>query len=240
MPSLKVTCPTVDDAAALSRNNMSAFWTNANWARIWKNVNKTLPFVISQCTLRMPHNLLQDPAHRRHLIATDLSNGELVGYIRFILPEGGWEGVSEQDVASLWPEAKVSDEGIGEEKRKEILSDFSSADWTFDSSDNLDAAFEPIRKKVKEGKQWITLDYLAVHPDHRGQGIGTFLVKRGIESARKLGLDLFVLAFKQGRGIYEKAGFREVERLIQDDSQCGGPGEYAVYFMVYEFEKEKK
>ena len=78
------------------------------------------------------------------------------------------------------------------------------------------------------------LDYLAVHPDNKGKGIATALVASGVRQADKMGLPIFVMAFKAGRGVYARLGFKEVECIIQDDSQFGGKGEYGAYFMVYE------
>lgn len=77
------------------------------------------------------------------------------------------------------------------------------------------------------------MDYLAVHPDNQRKGIATLLVESGIKQAEKLGLDIFVLAFKAGRGVYRRLGFRTEQELIQDASQYGAK-EYAVYYMIYE------
>lgn len=79
------------------------------------------------------------------------------------------------------------------------------------------------------------LDYLAVHPRHQGKGIATALVRSGLLQLKKLGIPIFVFAWKSARGIYLKLGFKEVDRLIQDDTSYGGTGEYGVYFMIYEF-----
>ena len=49
-----------------------------------------------------------------------------------------------------------------------------------------------------------------------------------------MGLDIFILAFKAGLGVYKRLGFRVEEEIIQDDSPYGGNGEYGVYFMIYE------
>jgi predicted N-acetyltransferase YhbS len=78
-----------------------------------------------------------------------------------------------------------------------------------------------------------------VHPDNKGKGIATLLVEDGIEEAKKLGVDIFVLAFKAGRGIYQRLGFKLLDELVQDDSMYGGKGEYATYFMVYEVSTSK-
>ncbi|KAI0005821.1 hypothetical protein F4779DRAFT_633168 [Xylariaceae sp. FL0662B] len=69
--------------------------------------------------------------------------------------------------------------------------------------------------------------------------IGTALVQSGIHQAERMGLDIFTLAFKMGRGIYERLGFKEVERMIQDDSAYGGLGEYGAYFMVYQCPRKR-
>lgn len=42
------------------------------------------------------------------------------------------------------------------------------------------------------------------------------------------------MSYKEGRGIYVRLGFKEVDRVIQDDSQYGGAGEYGAYFMIYD------
>lgn len=81
------------------------------------------------------------------------------------------------------------------------------------------------------------LDYLAVHPSNKGRGIATALVQRGIEQAERMGLPIFIHAWKSARGLYLRLGFEEVERSIQDGSgeQYGfGTKDYNVYFMVYE------
>lgn len=78
------------------------------------------------------------------------------------------------------------------------------------------------------------LDYLAVHPENQGKGIGSTLVESGLQQARKMGLPVFILAFKGALGVYRRLGFREVGRVISDMADYGGEGEYGMYFMVYD------
>jgi len=70
------------------------------------------------------------------------------------------------------------------------------------------------------------LDYLAVHPQHQGKGVGTALVESGMREAEKLGLDIFIQAMKAGLGVYRRLGFHVEKEFIEDDS--------IVYFMIYE------
>ena len=79
---------------------------------------------------------------------------------------------------------------------------------------------------------------MAVHPDQQGKGIATALVKSGMKEAEKLGLDIFVLAFRAGFKLYDRLGFRLERELIQDDTPYGGPGEYAIRYMIYDHKGE--
>lgn len=80
----------------------------------------------------------------------------------------------------------------------------------------------------------LELDYLAVHPENKGKGIGTALVADGIKQSQEVGLPIFAMAYKAGLGIYRCLGFKEVDRVIQDNAQWGGVSEYGAYFMIYD------
>lgn len=75
---------------------------------------------------------------------------------------------------------------------------------------------------------------MAVHPENQGKGIAAVLVQSGIEQATKVGLDIFVMAFKPAFGLYSRLGFRMEQELVQDASVYGGEEEYAVRYMIYE------
>jgi len=55
-----------------------------------------------------------------------------------------------------------------------------------------------------------------------------------MREAEKLGLDIFILAFEAGVGLYKRLGFHVEKEIIQDDSKYGGTGDYHTYFMIYE------
>ena len=63
------------------------------------------------------------------------------------------------------------------------------------------------------------------------------LIENGINEAKKMGFDIFVLATRAGLGIYQKAGFRLLEQVIQDDSKFGGTGEWGMYCLEKVIEK---
>ncbi len=61
-----------------------------------------------------------------------------------------------------------------------------------------------------------------------------------MKMAEEMGVDIFILAFQAGLGVYKRLGFKEVARNTEDDSMYGGNGEYTVYFVVYEVNKAGK
>lgn len=75
---------------------------------------------------------------------------------------------------------------------------------------------------------------MAVHPENQGNGIATLLVQSGMREAEKLGLDIFIVAFRPAWGLYSRLGFRVERELIQDDSMYGGDGNYGIRYMIYE------
>lgn len=81
------------------------------------------------------------------------------------------------------------------------------------------------------------LDYFAVHPDNQGKGAGLALLKHGIQKAQELGLDIFVMAFVGGFGIYKRMDFRLLDSLVQDATPFGGNANYAVQFLELPVEK---
>lgn len=72
-----------------------------------------------------------------------------------------------------------------------------------------------------------------MHPEHQGKGYGTVLVNHGIRKAKELGMDIFVLAFVGGFRLYDKAGFVELDSIVQDATSLGGNDNYACRFMEY-------
>ncbi|KAE8372210.1 acyl-CoA N-acyltransferase [Aspergillus bertholletiae] len=229
MATWKIEPCSVDDAAALAHNNMAAFWQDSNWIILWPKDMKQ-EFIIRQSTKRQPRNLLRDREKVRHQKAVDPATGAVVGYARWILPSGHFTA---GDGSPAWVEAQVPDVSEDEKKRYQELAE--SAWWSpRQDMDSLDDKNHVVMDRILAEKPYIKLDYLAVHPDNKGKGIGTALVASGIKYAEKARVPIFTMAFKAGRRVYARLGFREVDRVIQDDSKFGGPGEYGAYFMIYD------
>ena len=72
---------------------------------------------------------------------------------------------------------------------------------------------------------WARLDSLFVDKEHRGNGIGTMLVKKTMRSVKKKGLEEFDLIVREDKPIvqqfYEKLGFKKGYRYIWMQKRYG-------------------
>lgn len=204
MATLTITGCTIGDSAAISRNNMSAFWQNPTWVLSWKHT--TLEKHIETNAKRYPRTLINNRESARHQKAVD-ENGQLVGYCRWILPPSHAN-------FETWPEAITP--AVSQEEEAEIRR--VAANVVFDpnmESDELDVLAGKIKDEIMSKKPYLYLDYLAVHPDNQGRGIASALVESGIKQAKSLNVPIFVHACKPGKGVYERAGFRIEQELIR-------------------------
>lgn len=65
---------------------MRAFYQDAHWASLWKGV--TLENIIYDCARRLPWNLVKVTSTKRHRKVVDDATGNVVGYARWIIPDG--------------------------------------------------------------------------------------------------------------------------------------------------------
>ncbi|KAH8890612.1 acyl-CoA N-acyltransferase [Thozetella sp. PMI_491] len=226
----KVERPLLADAPQLARNNASAFWEDGVWKLLWEGV--ALDFVIEQMTKRVPQLLIKERDVLRHQKAVDPDTGKLLGYARWILPATCNQA---PDGQIAWAEAQQPE--VTEEERKKIAEVANSAWWKPRNVGSVGDRNASITGRILAQKPYIELEYLAVHPENHRKGIATALVKSGIQAADKLGVDIFVLAKDTARPVYERLGFKEIERNVEDLTKWGGSGPYAAYFMVYEAKK---
>ncbi|KAB8268080.1 acyl-CoA N-acyltransferase [Aspergillus minisclerotigenes] len=229
MTSWKTERCSIADAPALANNNMSAFWEDPTWILLWPK-EITLDYLISQCAKRYPRSLLNSRKNTRHLKAVDPLTGELVGYARWILPD---THLVAEDGTPQWGEAQIPD--VSEEEKIRFQALAESAWWGGRSDmDSIDDLNDEVMRRILVQRPYMKLDYLAVHPRNKGKGIATALVAAGVRAAESIGLPTVTMSYKAGRGVYARLGFEEVDRVIQDDSQYGGAGEYGAYFMIRE------
>ncbi|KAH7041274.1 acyl-CoA N-acyltransferase [Microdochium trichocladiopsis] len=220
MPITIRTC-TAADGPAVGVTNTAAYWENGNWRLIWGT--KTLEYVTEQSSKRQSTNLLGDREHRRVEVAIDEETGRLVGYARWALPDR---------LVSEWLECQVP--AVSKEEEKQYAARHAGADWQHRRElDVLDVPVSAMKNRLQGQHEYMELEFLAVHPEFKGQGIASRLVQRGTAKAREMNVRVFVMAFKAAVGLYQRAGFQMLDQIVQDDSKFGGPGDYAIYFLEW-------
>lgn len=130
---------------------------------------------------------------------------------------------------TTWPEALIP-AASNEEKAKwdtqrksTLASNGRSRGLNFDMVRALGdpmAAGDAATRARYPGREFLELDYVAVHEEWQGKGIGKVLVRAGIEKAKSLGLNLIIMGFTNaGKGLYDgmvKTGeLRPAEVVVQ-------------------------
>ncbi|RYP81962.1 hypothetical protein DL769_001806 [Monosporascus sp. CRB-8-3] len=164
---------------------------------------------------RLPHVFLKDMAHKRRQKAVDYETGQIVGHCRGILPDR---------LTGEWLEAQAP--AVGSDKGKEYAEKFAKAVFEYRPELNgSDVRVVPIKNRLWDVKNiW-------------GRGIATLLVESRIARAEKMGVDIFVLAFKAAVGVDQRLGFKILDQLVQDHSKYGSKGEYETCFLENEVGK---
>lgn len=70
----------------------------------------------------------------------------------------------------------------------------------------------------------IELNDLYVDPAYQRQGIGTKLLEEGLKDVDERGLQCVLGSSKEGKGVYKRFGFVEVETMVIDLEEYGGVG----------------
>lgn len=78
----------------------------------------------------------------------------------------------------------------------------------------------------------LVLDLLATSPNYQGQGVGTALLKWGMEKADALQARIYLEATPEGLPLYIKYGWKEVEVVTIDFSQLNSHGQESFVIMM--------
>lgn len=241
---------TVTDADALASVMTSSRWQDAHWKALFEDFT-TPEQVTLECAQRLPWNLVNGRAVKRHQKAINIESGEVVGYARWILPPGLAEAKP-----TAWIEAQVTD--VSPDQRQQFEANFVDAtndgqirhlrrDLVLYRSTSL----EEVEKKFMEDGPYLctldhcliwlrrtnpvgktALDYLSTAPTYQRQGVGTLLLESGLKVADANGLRTYVTASPAGLKLYQSHGFELTQTVSVDYSQYGGTQNTDNHFMV--------
>lgn len=78
----------------------------------------------------------------------------------------------------------------------------------------------------------IDLKLLHTDPKHQRRGAASLLLESGLKEADRLNIPSCLESSVEGRKLYEKFGFKEVDRNTNDFSRWGGPADITIPLMV--------
>ncbi|KAF4336847.1 acetyltransferase (GNAT) family domain protein [Fusarium beomiforme] len=209
----------VEDGQYIAQNKVAAFWEEEWWRLSW--TGRTRESMVQSVADRSPKNLLTNREVRRHQKIVHVETGDIVGYARWILPE------SHKD---CWLEAQTPD--VSDEQKEAFAKRHAETNWSpREDNDKLDDHIDGWREKHKQENS-MELHYLCVRPDHQRKGLASMLLSSGLEEAKKLGLDVIIVAMgRRALGLYLKHGFELLEEKSQSMSYFGIDKLYETFYL---------
>lgn len=141
---------TVEDAAALARNNGTAFWEEPMWKMMWPK-DKSLEFIIESLAKILANRLISDRETTRHQKLVDLETGSLLGYSRWRFPEA----------TTKWADAQVPN--VDADQRQKIQEVAGSTWWEpREDLEPLDSKNNEVMEHILAEKPYISESRLIV------------------------------------------------------------------------------
>ncbi|KAK1676526.1 hypothetical protein BDP55DRAFT_727845 [Colletotrichum godetiae] len=159
--SFTISAVTYDDAAGVSKNNVTDFYhTDTHWRALWRSM--PLDEIIEGATARMPHSLLSGREKKRHQKAVHADSSEIMSYAWWILPD--------DDNRISWTEAAVREPSQEEADKFQTAFQANTKGGSIKGVDeNLQAALGLTLEEAEvaamrsQEDPFLVLGYLAVH-----------------------------------------------------------------------------
>ncbi|OAL23737.1 hypothetical protein AYO20_10883 [Fonsecaea nubica] len=90
------------------------------------------------------------------------------------------------------------------------------------------------RNDLMGGKAYCLLDLLQTDPKYQGRGAGGKLIQWGLDIADELHLPTYLESSPAAHGLYQKFGFRDIDKLTLDPKWNYGSADASIYFMLRE------
>lgn len=135
----------------------------------------------------------------------DDSNGMVLGGGRWSIYRAKPYDTSQNADASWWPA------GIQREIASQCLAQFLATSDELMNRPHVCKLLGSLCIWYISTKQPAVLNILFMHPNHRSKGVASLVMKWGLESADRLGLETFIDATNMGKPMYEKFGFSVVD-----------------------------
>ncbi|EXJ70812.1 uncharacterized protein A1O5_05802 [Cladophialophora psammophila CBS 110553] len=87
------------------------------------------------------------------------------------------------------------------------------------------------RNELMGGKAYCLLDLLQTDPKYQGRGAGGMLIKWGLDIADELHLPAYLESSPVAHNLYQKFGFRDIDKTTLNPKWNYGSADASIYFM---------
>ena len=215
------------DSMGLADTMMRAFYQDAHWASLWKGV--TLDTIIYDCARRLPWNIVKVTSPKRHRKVVEEATGNVVGYARWIIPDGHVDTWANGIVL----ETDLEKRQAYEQTFQDVTDDGKIRGIDHQMVDELSEVIEKAEAEVlSTGEEFLILDYLATHPEHQRRGIGSMLLAEGLAYADRNSLRTIVVAKTPGVKLYQDHDFQVIKLVQQERPQYGWSKPYTTTILI--------
>ncbi|KAJ5784273.1 uncharacterized protein N7503_009485 [Penicillium pulvis] len=213
--SYQVAYATEQDAVGLGCINNDSFQTRLMLSAMFPETDE--PTLRTYKSYQAMKHLANPEAHVVKI--TDPTSGAVVGYGRWLIP------------AVLGVPPNVPE--LSEQAQIYAKDPVAFAPQPMNAS--VYAAFRALldagRKRYTTDRD-MTLDLLATLPSHQGKGIGTAMLRWGIELADSLQTRIYLEATAEGYPLYIKYGWKHLEEIELDLEKLGCHGKESFFLMM--------
>ncbi|PWY85894.1 acyl-CoA N-acyltransferase [Aspergillus heteromorphus CBS 117.55] len=197
---------TEQDAPNLAIINIVSFRHQPMWDNLFPSVN--IDGVLPLKTARCLDKLVSPQVHV--VAAVDDETGQIIGYARWVIPGEPTSVVELSPVGAETLAGHANGKAYPENMRKDVHARF----W-----DMLKGKQESY---VQEDD--FVLEFLATIPEAQGKGVGTALLRWGLERADARNARVYLEATTDGYSLYRKFGWEDLEEMRMDFTELGGRG----------------
>ncbi|KAF8862419.1 acyl-CoA N-acyltransferase [Acephala macrosclerotiorum] len=199
-----------DDASAIASITTAAFAAcDAAYPLIWGSAPEGTHDMIAEKGLFTP----VQKEDRVTFKAVDDASGKIVGFVTWNMPK---------------EKAVVSQTGKG--KKGAGLPDLPGVNMEL-WGDKVAGPRQFYDRDVDVSKD-MHLSFFFVQPEHQRRGIGSKLLQWGKEKGDELCAKIWITSTPQARPVYEKNGWKVVEKHEIDLGKYGGEGSYVRFWML--------
>ncbi|PWY77404.1 acyl-CoA N-acyltransferase [Aspergillus heteromorphus CBS 117.55] len=141
----------------------------------------------------------------------NVSEGEILALVRWMGLSGSVSGSgSEKETSTSSPNSNTNTKINPSPATAALLATPPPAVSSMPRNEAVITSFANAMKPGREkwvGEGDIVLDLLCTHPAHQGHGIGTTMLRWGMERADAAGRGIYLEASREGRGLYERLGW---------------------------------